>query len=144
VRIRSVLVAVLALGLLAFGAWAAIGPRTGGLPNTNNVHSVDVEFWPWGEDGVMAPGGSSSDPEAVAALVAVIRSAEETRDHKCGSRGVITLRRSLWRSERLEFLPGHHAEWYEFRYGGKIYRVPRAEFVAAMRKIGVEVPLECC
>ncbi len=95
VRIRSVLVAVLALGLLAFGAWAAIGPRTGGLPNTNNVHSVDVEFWPWGEDGVMAPGGSSSDPEAVAALVAVIRSAEETRDHKCGSRGVITLRRSL-------------------------------------------------
>jgi hypothetical protein len=43
----------------------------------------------------------------------------------------------------LRYLPGHHPEWYEFRYGGKLYRVPQAEFVAAMRRLGVEVPLKC-
>jgi hypothetical protein len=111
--------------------------------DARDFRAVDVRFERWGEDGAVAPGASSADPEAIAELVAILRTGEETDDHKCGSRGVISLRRSFGRPAELRFLPGHHTEWYEFRYAGKVYRVPRAEFVAAMRRIGVEIPLEC-
>lgn len=85
----------------------------------------------------------SSDPDAVASLLGVLRSGVVGQDHKRASRGAITLRRSTGVPVEVEFLPGHHVEWYEFRYAGQLYRVPRAEFVAAMRRVGVEVPLEC-
>jgi hypothetical protein len=42
----------------------------------------------------------------------------------------------------VRFLPGHDRAFYEYRHGGKIYRVSRAEFVEVMRKLRVEVPLE--
>jgi hypothetical protein len=51
---------------------------------------------------------------------------------------------SFGRPLRVEFLPGHHDQWYEFRYDRKVYRVPRPAFVAAMMRLGVAVPLECC
>jgi hypothetical protein len=53
------------------------------------------------------------------------------------------LQRSSGQSVPLRFLPGHHPEWDEFRYAGQVYRVPRAGFVVAMQRLGVEVPLEC-
>jgi hypothetical protein len=75
-------------------------------------------------------------------VVTVLQSGAETRDHKCGSRGVITLRRSFGLPAELRFLPGHDPDWYEFRYARRVYRVPRADFVTAMRRVGVEVPLK--
>ncbi len=143
-RRKSALVAILALGLLAYGTWAYFRSPALQSLNASNIRSVDVRFMPWGEDAVAAPGAESRDPEIIAALVAVLQSAEETQDHKCGSRGVLTLQSSSRRSAQLQFLPGHHEQWYEFRYAGKVYRVPRAEFVAAMKRLGVDVPLECC
>lgn len=142
-RRRWLLVTALALGLVAVAGWGYFHQPAVGALDPGQVRSVDVRFEPWGEGMVVAPGTSSVDPEAIAALLAVLRTGTETQDHKCGSRGVITLRRSLGRSAELRFLPGHYAEWYEFRYAGKVYRVPRAEFVAAMRRVGVEVPQEC-
>jgi hypothetical protein len=140
---RRIAVAALALGLLVVAGWVYLRqPAVDGL-DSSGVRAVEVRFEPWGEDMAVSPGSSTADPEAVAALVAVLRSGAETRDHKCPSRGVITLRKSLGQPLELRFLPGHHADWYEFRYAGKVYRVPRAEFVAAMRRVGVEVPLEC-
>jgi hypothetical protein len=90
-----------------------------------------------------APQAETADPEVVATLAGVIDSAREHQDHKCGSCGVIILRDSLGRAERLEYLPGHSLEWYEFRYGRKAYRVPRRVFVDAMNRIGAGVPLDC-
>jgi hypothetical protein len=136
-------VVALAVGLIAVGWWAFFRPSPVRSLDARDIHAVEVRFEPWGEERAVAPGVSSADPETVAALVAVLRTGTEGQDRKCGSRGVITLQRSLGRSVMLRYLPGHAPEWYEFRYAGKLYRVPRAEFVAAMRRLGVEVPLTC-
>jgi len=135
VRRRRLGVAAVALGLLAVAAWGVLRQPS---VSAFDAHTVEVRFDPWGEDGAIPPGAKTADPEAVAALVGLLRSGVAGRDHKCGSRGVITLRRSLGGPVELDFLPGHH-----FRYADQLYRVPRAEFVAAMRRVGVEVPLEC-
>lgn len=142
-RSRRLAVAALALGVIAVGWWMYVRePALDGL-DPGDVRAVEVRFEPFGEDLSVAPGFGSADPDAIAALVAVLRSGTETGDHKCGSRGIVTLRRSFGRSPAFRFLPGHHADWYEVRYAGKVYRVPRAEFVAAMRRVGGDVPREC-
>lgn len=133
-------------GVVAVAAGVAgwfIAPPDPLAVSADQVRRVEVQFEPWGEDMVRAPGASSEDREAIAAVVAAVRSGQETTDHKCGSRGSVRFRRSVGLPAELRFLPGHHPEWYEFRAGGKVYRVPRAGFVAAMRRVGVEVPLEC-
>lgn len=129
-------------GLLAAAALAYLHPPAVRALDASKVRAVEVRFDRRGEQPT-PPGASTADPEAIAAVVAVLRSGERTGDHKCGSRGAITLRRANGTTAVLEFLPGHHDEWYELRYAAGIYRVPRAEFVAAMRRVGVEVPLEC-
>lgn len=111
--------------------------------DASSIHSLDVTFGPWGEDFTVAAGGHTNDSRSIANLIDALRTAELTQDHKCGSRGVITLHRTMKRNLQLQFLPGHHAEWYEFRYAGSVYRVPKQDFVNAMKTIGVEVPLEC-
>jgi hypothetical protein len=137
-----------ALGALAVAclalAWVVFFPASAvSALDATKVRSVDIQFLPWGEDDATPPGASSTDPEAIAALVTVLRRGTETTDHKCGSRGSIILRRSFGGPMELRFLPGHDTEWYEFRYDRKAYRVPRAGFIAAMRRVGVEVPLQC-
>ena len=124
-------------------AWWFIAPPDPLAVPADQVRRVEVQFEPWGEDGARPPGASSEDRDAIAALVAVVRSAQETPDHKCGSRGSVRFLRFVGLPAELWFLPGHHPEWYEFRAGRKAYRVPRAEFVTAMRRVGVEVPLVC-
>lgn len=142
VRPRSMFVAVLAVALLAYSAWAYFRPPSGDPPSTNDVRSVRVWAGPWSHEQGAAPNADTSDPETVEALLAVVRSAQETHEHKCSLEGVIHLRRSFGRYERLAYLPGHDPQWYEFRHGQKIYRAPREPFVAVMRRLGVEVPLQ--
>jgi hypothetical protein len=142
-RNRWLALATLGLAFLLGAAWVFFHQPTVTTLDAGDVRSVEVRFEPWGEEASRQAGASSADPEAIAALVAVLRSAAETPDHKCGSRGAIILRRSFGRSVELWFLPGHHTEWYEFPYAHKAYRVPRAEFVVAMQRVGVDVPLVC-
>ena len=117
--------------------------QTGEPPRTDDIRSVRVWNHPSADRAGEPPKAETSDPAAVAGLAGVLDSAREHQDHKCGSCGVILLDRSFGRTERLEFLPGHSPEWYEFRYGRKAYRVPRRAFVDAMKRIGVDVPLDC-
>ena len=142
-RKRRLLVAGLGLILIGVAGWAYFRQPMFDAFEAGDVRAAEARFEPRGGGSAVPPGAATTDPEAIAALVAVLRSGTQTRDHKCGSRGVITLQLSSGRAVELWFLPGHHAEWYEFRYDGEVYRVPRAEFVAAMRRVGVEVPLEC-
>jgi hypothetical protein len=134
--------ACLLAAILSVGWWFLVPPDLRSL-NAADVQRVEIWFEPWGEDISLRLVAQSSDPEAIAALLQAVQSSEETGDHKCGSRGIIHLQTSRARPVRLRFLPGHHAANYEYRWGGKVYRVPRAGFVEAMRQLGVEVPLEC-
>src|SRR5579883_1015102 len=137
-RRRWRVIATFSLGSAAVAGWSYFHQPAVSTLAPDEVLAVDVRFEPWGEDMAVSPGSRSADRGAVAALLAVLQSGTEGQDHKCASRGVITLRRSLGRSVELRFLPGHHAEWYEFRYAGTLYRVPRAEFTAAMRRVGID------
>jgi hypothetical protein len=143
VRPRLTLVLVV-LCLLSGGVWAYSRSRPDHPPNVSGTRSVEVSFYfPWGEERAPRSGARSDYPEVVAELVAVLQKAERAGNHKCGSRGFIVLGRSLGRTTKLGFLAGHDPEWYEVEYEGRFYRVPRAEFIAAMRRVGVDVPLTC-
>lgn len=86
---------------------------------------------------------SSNERTAISQLVEALRQAEPREDHKCGSQGTIALVPMSGPHIQMEFLPGHEDEWYELRYQGEAYRMPRAPFVNAMTNLGVKVPLEC-
>ena len=131
-----------AVCIAALVGWVLDPPHALSI-EAESVRRVEVQFDPWGEENTRRPGASSEDREAITELVAVIRTAQRTTEHKCGSRGSIAFRDSIGLPAKLEFLPGHHPEWYEIRTGGQIYKLPRREFVEAMRRIGVDVPLEC-
>lgn len=136
---------VLAAGLAAvavLGRWRLVPPdplSVGG----SGVRRVDVRLSPSSVNPFPPPGGATEDPGVFADLIGVVRSARETPDHKCAARGAITLERLAGEPVVLQFRPGHHPGWYEFRSGGKVYRVPRGAFVAAVRRVGVELPLTC-
>jgi hypothetical protein len=142
-RRRLLRITALILASLGVVGWAYFRQPPVSALCADDIRSAEVIFAPGVEDNVVLPGASTNDPKVIAALLAVLQSRTETQDHKCASRGSIILRRSLGKEVELRFLPGHHAEWYEFRYAQRIYRVPRGEFVAAMREVGVTVPLEC-
>jgi hypothetical protein len=127
---------------VAVTAWWFRTPPEPLAVGADDVSRVVIQLAPWGDDAARAPAVSTEDREAVAALVAVVRSGRETTEHKCGSRGSVRFERSVGSPVEAAFLPGHHPEWYELRTGGNIYRVPRDEFVAAVRRVGVELPLE--
>lgn len=139
-RLRTAIALCAAVGAVWW--WVAQrNPALAGI-EADSVRSVEVRFALWGEEPPPA-GGESNDPAAIAALVAVLRNGTEGTDHKCGSRGTLVLKRASGARVKVDFLPGHKPEWYELRYGGKLYRVPRAAFVEAVRRIGVALPLEC-
>ncbi len=136
------LVAAFAVVLFVSLAWAFLWPFA--LPvDANEVQAAEVRLEPSGRDEHVPPPAVTSDPTAIAALVAVIRSGTVSSDHKCADRGVITPRRSTGDPLEVRVLPGHDPQWYELRYDGSVYRVPRARFVAATQQLGVTVPLEC-
>lgn len=139
-RLRTAIALCAAVGAVWW--WVAQrNPALAGI-EADSVRSVEVRFEAWGAEPPRA-GGESNDRDAVEALVAVLRDCTNGTDHKCGSRGTLVLKRASGATVRMDFLPGHKAEWYELRYGGILYRVPRAAFVEAMRRIGVVLPLEC-
>jgi hypothetical protein len=134
----------LACVLWTYALWAHFRPPSDRSLDTGGISSVRV----WNSDPLLderlePPDATAYNPAIVDDLVTVLRTAKETPDHKCSSAGVIHLQRPFGFPERLEFLPGHDPQWYEFRHGRKAYRVPRAEFVAAMKRVGVDVPLTC-
>jgi hypothetical protein len=83
------------------------------------------------------------DAEAIAELLGVLKSRSTTSEHKCGDLGKIQLHRKFGSSLILRYLPGHDENWYEFRIDGQgIFKVKRPEFVNAMKRIGIDVPLK--
>lgn len=141
-RKKVLLVAGAVVVTAVAAAWWFLRPPKPLAVEADQVQRVEVRFEPWGEANVRPAGATTADREAIVALVAVVKLGRETSDHKCGSRGVIRFERAVGLAAEVYFLPGHDPEWYEFRTGGRTYRVPRDEFVAALRRLGVEVPLD--
>jgi hypothetical protein len=140
--------AAIVLGIL-FAAYAilmivkfATRPTLESL-DVGDVKTIKVEFEPWGDEVIPAPI-ESSDTEAIAELVKIVKSGQETSDHKCSSRGSIRINSDRGQFLDFWFLPGHNDDYYEFRHNQKIYRVPRTSFVDAMKRLGVrDLPLQC-
>ncbi|MBN9122234.1 MAG: hypothetical protein J0I06_24360 [Planctomycetes bacterium] len=142
VRWRSRLAAFFALGLLGYGMWLYRSSHPNGITAIAGARWVEVQLYP-GDEVPARPGATSGDPEAIADVVAVLAKTERVRPHKCGPCGLITFRHTSGLVTEMEFQPGHDPEWYEVEFERRLYRVPRAEFVAAMKRIGAEVPLTC-
>ena len=132
----------------ARGCWAVdrllgggFDPRVFGVAD---VSRVGVEFWPRDSDpeAPPPPGASSASPEDIAAVLAPLRSAQELEDSWEWARGVIRFgHRGREPTEGL-FFPGRDPTRYELRAAGRVYSVERAAFVGALRRIGVDLPLE--
>jgi hypothetical protein len=97
---------------------------------------VDAE-----EGAERLPGPNSASPEAIAAIITAVRSAQEIDDNGELARGVIRFARLSEEATELMFYPGRDPEQYELRTAGRAYCVGRTAFVEALRRIGVELPL---
>ncbi len=80
----------------------------------------------------------STVPEQIQALLNVFKAAERASDHKCGNSGTITICKKDGSKQELAILPGHDSVHYEYRYGGRINRIDREQFVIALKGIGVQ------
>lgn len=142
-RLGLIVTAILAA--IGFAAWFGLF-NLGVVPlAANDVKSVEIDRIDYDPQSRILPQEVviSEEKEAIAALMQVVQSARETSDHKCGSRGTITLKTATGASTKLQYLAGHDEQFYEFRYNQKIYKVSRDKFVEVMQKLGVKVPLKC-
>ena len=142
-RLGLIVIAILAV--IGFAAWFGVF-NLGVVPlAANDVKSVEIERIDYDAQSRILPQEIiiSGEKEAIAALMQVVQSARETSDHKCGSRGTITLKTGNGTTTKLHYLAGHDDQFYEFRYNQKIYKVSREKFVEVMQKLGVTVPLKC-
>jgi hypothetical protein len=80
----------------------------------------------------------TTDRSRIATLLKVFHGAQRASEHKCGSIGTLTIRTRSGRTEQLEILAGHDSANWEYRYAGRINRVDRESFLAALEGIGVE------
>ena len=109
----------------------------------DEVASVEVHLIAWQNDDdpdnrQIEAKVATTDPDKIKALFSVLSGASRASEHKCGDSGTITIRRKDGETEELGILPGHKREFYEYRFDGRINRVDRERFLAAMKGIGVQ------
>jgi hypothetical protein len=110
------------------------------LPRASSVSSLE-----YSGPGTTAEVVKSDDQQEIRHLLAGLRHARETKDHKCGDVGELTFHLRSGGVVKLGILPGHSSDYYEFRlYSGKergsryaIYRVPIRAFTSGMKQIGI-------
>jgi len=122
--------------LLAVGCGTASQVRN---IDPGEVESVEVSILPWDSPNEKIAGPfHSTDPEVIRAVVEAVQAAEETTDHNCADRAVLVIATRAGKNLELRLLPGHTEESYEYRINGKIFRVKRSRFMAAMKQLGVK------
>jgi len=90
------------------------------------------------EDDAERPTFTTEKESTIAALLASFQTSRRTMDHRCLSVATLRIVHRTGPVDELEILPGHDSQYYEYRYNGKLYRVPRQEFVRACELIGIE------
>lgn len=85
-----------------------------------------------------------SDPSMLTPLIELLDKAEPTGSHKCTSVGAV-----IFDGEEpftIGLLPGHNPNFYEFRFDGRAFKIPRQDFIKILENIGIDqtnVPLNC-
>lgn len=87
---------------------------------------------------VVAVQATVTDERGCRSLFEFLRSARVGLDHKCEALGVLTMQYADGRSDTLDVLPGHDLAKYEFRFGGRMYRMPREPFFEVLRSAGID------
>jgi len=80
----------------------------------------------------------TADRGTIDKFVELFRRRERVEDHKCARHGQILIRHHTSGIEELYIMRGHDSLFWEFRYDGVPYRVPREPFLGVMKDIGVE------
>ncbi len=133
------------------GCWAVDLVLGGGFDprvlDVAEVSQVDLEFWPVVTRGTVEwppplPGASSTSSEDIEALLSTIRSARELEAKEEWALGTIRFTRRRGEPLELLFYPGRDTKHYELRAARREYAVPRRPFVAAVRKLGIKLPLK--
>lgn len=78
--------------------------------------------------------------EARAKLMKLLRSARRHPDHKCAETGRIVIRYVDGDSDEIEVLAGHEPDDFEFRRGGRLFRLSRGAVLQVLESSGVKVP----
>ncbi len=132
------------LFIVAFSlvAWFVLREQTIMTLSTSQVSSVVIHEMDWIGD---APKEfiTSDDPQSIASLIEMLQLGSPTSSHKCLHVGTITLTLPQGTKKTVLYLPGHNDAYYEYISDGKCYRVPREQFVDAMKKLRMNVPLKC-
>ena len=99
---------------------------------------LDMQIAAWDKP---AWSGQCRDAAALKAFFALLATADEIDDHKCGDRMTLQFAGGV-----LGLLPGHKADKYQFRWNGKAYELDRETLLQAMEKLGLpraQIPLKC-
>jgi hypothetical protein len=129
---------VLAISALALGSFAGslvayLFGRKGDFARAESIEIRPLEM----EGAVPAPV-QSTDRGAIRSLLQLIGTAKPAREHECAPVARVTISGKSGDIAILDILPGHDAGFYEFRRNHQIYRVPRPDFLVAMKKLGIE------
>lgn len=144
-RVRLWLIALVVLIAAGVVLYVLRGPWTPTLADADRVAAVEVWLAPWGEERTPPVLlARAEDPAAIRRLLASMEPGEPAPPHKCGDRGWFVFVRRDGNRARVPWLPGHNPDFYEVRPPGAWNRVPRSEFLAAVKEIGVkEFPVDC-
>ncbi len=70
-------------------------------------------------------------------LAVMAKSNGSIMDHKCGESGWFTILYDSGKTRRIDFLPGHDEESYEYRAGIGVHRMNRLEFFQTLQRAGI-------
>jgi len=85
-----------------------------------------------------------SDRAVIDQLVATLSLARSAEEHKCPSLGTIFFVTET-ANMTIGILPGHDADFYEFREGGTLFRLSRDAFINSLVAAGInraDIPLD--
>ena len=130
-----VIAALAAAGILTELAWRR--PRARPFTDQSIVAvTLDLSGLPSGRATASA---EVSDPLAIRRLTQMLNRGVFTEPHPCTDIGQLILKRGDRSQLLIEILPGHDADFFEYRYGGAYRRVSRADFLDAVAAFGVPV-----
>jgi len=135
-RHKSALIVVLYIAFLVTGyyLWELWGKRPPAIPSTSET--VEISLRDPGSGRVIVEK-TIEDKTAIGNLAALFSRGQTYRDHKCASIGEISFIGKTG-SKMLEVLPGHDSGKFEFRFEGRMFTLPRDEYIAGLVASGID------